>query len=74
MVNSTPEYVAAHLRELGDHPPKVAPELKAKYRMQRRTRRLAWIARVLRPVRGATERTRTSTTAEAPRSRPNPAS
>ena len=43
MLNSTPEYVSAHLADLADKPPKASPELIARYRAERRNklRRLA---------------------------------
>ena len=38
MLNSTPESVAAHLRDLADKPPKAGPELMARCRHERRLR------------------------------------
>lgn len=38
MLNSTPEYVSAHLNDLADKPPKASPELIARYRADRRNR------------------------------------
>ena len=39
MLNSTPEFVEAHLAELGNVPPKPGPEAIARYRAERRSKR-----------------------------------
>ena len=48
MLNSTPEYVAAHQQELADKPLKAGPELIARYRAERRLKRRRFAAKVLR--------------------------
>ena len=50
MLNSTPEYVAAHQRDLADKPLKAAPELIARYREERRLKRRRLAASALRAL------------------------
>ena len=50
MLKSTPEYVAAHLRDLADKPPKPGPELIARYHRERRQKLNRLAATVYRAV------------------------
>jgi len=50
MSTSTPEYFAAHARDLADKPPKPGPELIARFRRERRERRARLVAVVYRVI------------------------
>jgi hypothetical protein len=50
MLKSTPEYVAAHRRDLADRPPKAGPELIARYRRERRQKRALLVSAIYRAI------------------------
>ena len=64
MLNSTPEYVAAHLSDLADKPPKASPEAIARFREQRRRRRSQGIGRLVAAISRAIPFVRTGSRGE----------
>ena len=69
MLRATPEFAAAHQRELADKPPKAGPAAIARYRSERREKRSLFLAAVYRSL-PFVDRTRET---EAAPSEPKPA-
>ncbi len=73
MLNSTPEYVAAHLADLADKPPKASPEAIERFREQRRRRRSRRLGRLVVAISRAIPFVRTESGGEVVPSEPGAA-